>query len=221
MSFHKLGTLALACALFLSPFAPAAAAAGLASPPAARQDDTPGEAEQAAFTRGQNLYNQNRYDQAATAFRDFLKNYPNSIITDLTLLWLGRTYIALNRIKDAEGVAQQLRTIKDTPFVEIYEGELQAARREQRASAAPTPAAPQPTPAASMIGRVTPGRRGGGASSRSPSRTPATRRISSALRPICPRSFSRLSASARAGRTRGCRSSSRRRWRAGRTSKCS
>ncbi len=180
MTLHKFGALALACALLSSPFAPAVSAAAPASPAASRQDDTPGEAEQAAFTRGQNLYNQNRYDQAATAFRDFLKNYPNSIITDLTLLWLGRTYIALNRIKEAEGVAQQLRTIKDTPFVEIYEGELQVARREsaarpaptqpavpapsptrreQRASATPTPAVPQPTP--SMIGRITPGRRGG------------------------------------------------------------
>jgi len=176
MSLHKLGALALACALLLSPFAPAVSAARLA-PAAARQDDTPGEAEQAAFTRGQTLYNQSRYEQAATAFRDFLKNYPNSIITDLTLLWLGRTYIALNRIGDAEQVAQQLRTIKDTPFVEIYEGELQSARREaaarptppstptgprgeQRAAATPTPAAPRPTPQPSMIGRGTPGRRG-------------------------------------------------------------
>src|SRR5436305_1683268 len=82
------------------------------------------------FTRAQKLYNDGRYEQAANTFKDFLKTYPNSIIADLTLLWLGRSYIALNRITDAEQIAQQLRGIKDTPFVEIYEGELQSARRD-------------------------------------------------------------------------------------------
>ncbi|HEY9405162.1 MAG TPA: tetratricopeptide repeat protein, partial [Pyrinomonadaceae bacterium] len=134
MMQHKLSALALAVALLCAPFtsalavAPDAPSAALAS--AAKQDDTPPDVEQAMFTKGQNFYNQGRFEQAATVFRDFLKSYPNSIITDLTLLWLGRTYIAQGRLADAEGVVTRLRTIRDTPFVEIYEGELQAARTE-------------------------------------------------------------------------------------------
>ena len=110
MMQHKLSALALAVALLCAPstsvlaFAPAAAPSALTAAAAAQQDDTPPDVEQAMFTRGQNFYNQGRYEQAATVFRDFLKTYPNSIITDLTLLWLGRTYIAQGRLTDAEGV---------------------------------------------------------------------------------------------------------------------
>jgi uncharacterized repeat protein (TIGR01451 family) len=180
MMQHKLSALALAAALLCAPFtsalafAPAASSATLAAT-AVQQDDTPPDIEQAMFTKGQNLYNQGRFEQAATVFRDFLKAYPNSIITDLTLLWLGRTYIAQGRLTDAEGIVTRLRTIRDTPFVEIYEGELQAARTEiaargatpqatpapaatERAQATPTPrpsrATPTPTPR--LIARSTP-----------------------------------------------------------------
>lgn len=128
MAPQKFGALALCALLVCAPAAPAIAHTH-AQRPAAQQDDTPSDAEQAMFTRGQKLYNDGRYEQAANSFKDFLKNYPNSIIYDLTLLWLGRSYIALNRIADAEQVAQQLHGIKDTPFVDIYDGELQSARR--------------------------------------------------------------------------------------------
>jgi uncharacterized repeat protein (TIGR01451 family) len=115
-----------------------------------QQSDVPSDAEQAMFSRGQTLYNQGRYDQAATVLKDFLKNYPNSIITDLTLLWLGRSYMQLGKFQDAEAIGQRLRTIKDTPFAEIYEGEMQAARREASArrttTTAPTTAPPSTEP---------------------------------------------------------------------------
>ncbi|HEV2800324.1 MAG TPA: tetratricopeptide repeat protein [Pyrinomonadaceae bacterium] len=158
MMQHKLSALALALALLCAPFtsvlayaAPAATLAASAVP----QDDTPPDVEQAMFTRGQNFYNQGRFEQAATVFRDFLKTYPNSIITDLTLLWLGRTYIAQGRLSDAESVVTRLRTIRDTPFIEIYEGELQAARTElaSRGGAAPQPTA---TPGVTERAQVTP-----------------------------------------------------------------
>jgi uncharacterized repeat protein (TIGR01451 family) len=160
MMQHKLSALALAVALLCAPFtsalafAPAAPTATLAAAANVAQDDTPPDVEQAMFTKGQNLYNQGRFEQAATVFRDFLKTYPNSIITDLTLLWLGRTYIAQGRLSDAEGVVTRLRTIRDTPFVEIYEGELQSARAEMAArGTTPQPAA---TPATSDRAQVTP-----------------------------------------------------------------
>ena len=187
MMQHKLSALALAVALLYAPFTSALASAAPTNfaPHALgpQQDDTPPDVEQAMFTRGQNFYNQGRYEQAASVFRDFLKNYPNSIITDLTLLWLGRTYIAQGRLADAEGVVARLRTIRDTPFVEIYEGELQAARtemaargataqpaatpatRQERAqSATPSrtpaavPATPTPTPVARLVARSAPPR---------------------------------------------------------------
>jgi uncharacterized repeat protein (TIGR01451 family) len=191
MMQHKFSALALAAALLCAPFTSVLASAPAFADPSAphataavvpQQDDTPPDVEQALFTKGQNFYNQGRFEQAAATFRDFLKTYPNSIITDLTLLWLGRTYIAQNRLSDAESVVPRLRTIKDTPFVEIYEGELQAARTEmiargatpqptntpaattERAQATPNrptarvAATPTPTPVARLVGRSTPPR---------------------------------------------------------------
>ncbi|HEV7906418.1 MAG TPA: tetratricopeptide repeat protein [Pyrinomonadaceae bacterium] len=156
MMQHKFSAFALAAALLCAPFTPVLAFAPNASPSvlAVQQDDTPPDVEQALFTKGQNFYNQGRFEQAAATFRDFLKTYPNSIITDLTLLWLGRTYIAQNRLSDAESVVPRLRTIKDTPFVEIYEGELQAARSEMVARGAT--AQPTATPAATARAQATP-----------------------------------------------------------------
>ncbi|HEX8633662.1 MAG TPA: tetratricopeptide repeat protein [Pyrinomonadaceae bacterium] len=179
MMQHKLSALALVGALLCAPFTPALAFAPAAAPAAAtlaaavQQDDTPPDVEQAMFTKGQNLYNQGRFEQAATVFRDFLKTYPNSIITDLTLLWLGRTYIAQGRLTDAEGVVTRLRTIRDTPFVEIYEGELQAARTEMAARGGTT-ASPQPTatPAATERAQATPMPRPLGRVTPTPSPTP-------------------------------------------------
>jgi uncharacterized repeat protein (TIGR01451 family) len=142
---HKPSTFLLCALMLLAPLSPARAASGLAPRPVA-QDDTPSDAEQAMFTRGQKLYNDARFDQAATVFKDFLKTYPNSIISDLTLLWLGRSYIALNRLPEAEQVAQQLRRIRETPFVEIYEGELQAARKDSASRGAAAAARPSPQP---------------------------------------------------------------------------
>ena len=132
---NRTGAFALTAALLLAPFTPLFVPRTLAAAPQQQQQesDVPTDAEQAMFSRGQTLYNQGRYDQAATVLKDFLKNYPNSIITDLTLLWLGRSYMQLGKFQDAEEVGQRLRTIKDTPFAEIYEGEMQAARREAAA----------------------------------------------------------------------------------------
>jgi uncharacterized repeat protein (TIGR01451 family) len=139
----------LAAALLFAPLSPAVTPVVQARSAATHQDsDVPSDAEQAMFTRGQNLYNQGRYEQAAGVLRDFLKSYPNSIITDLTLLWLGRSYMQLGRIPDAEQVGLRLREIRDTPFSDIYEGELQAARREaaSRPTTTTTTASASPTP---------------------------------------------------------------------------
>lgn len=126
---NKIGSLALAMALLFAPFTPIISSTATAR--ALRQDpDVPSDAEQAMFTKGQTLYTQGRYEQAADLLKDFLKTYPNSIITDLTLLWLGRSYLQMGKFDEAEKVAQRLRAIKDTPFADIYDGELASARRE-------------------------------------------------------------------------------------------
>ena len=107
---NKIGAAALAAALLLAPFAPVfAVAAHAAHASSVNRTDIPSDAEQAMFTKGQNLYNQGRYDQAATVLQDFLKTYPRSIITDLTLLWLGRSYMQLGKLPEAEQVGQRLR----------------------------------------------------------------------------------------------------------------
>ncbi|HEX8284531.1 MAG TPA: tetratricopeptide repeat protein [Pyrinomonadaceae bacterium] len=143
--WNRIGAAALAAALVLSPFAsPARAAAGA---PAARQDDAPSQAEQETFNRGRALFARGQYEQAANTFRDFLKGHPDSFIADLMLLWMGRSYIELGRFDEAAQVAERLRAIKDTPFTDIFETELQTARTE----AAGRPAAP----AASQTPRAT------------------------------------------------------------------
>jgi uncharacterized repeat protein (TIGR01451 family) len=105
-------------------------------PIARQQDDVPSEAEQKTFNQGRDLFAQGRYEQAATVFSDFLKKNPNSFISDLMLLWLGRTYIAMGKLKEAEEVGKRINSIKNTPFTKVYEDELQAAR-EQRNQVGP------------------------------------------------------------------------------------
>lgn len=154
---NKIGVMMLAATLI---FAPLTSFAAYAAPASARvasidaQDEEPTAEEEKLFNRGQDLFVQGRHEQAAAIFRDFLKNYPNSVITDLILLWLGRSYMQLGQFQEAEQVGQRLRTIKDTPFIEVYESELQVARAERRnvpasATRASSPAATptvKPTP---------------------------------------------------------------------------
>jgi uncharacterized membrane protein len=117
----------LTFALAFTGLAPGAALANQVQQTGLQDSDVPSETEQSMFNKGQALYIRRHYDQAANVLRDLLKNYPKSIITDLTLLWLGRCYVQLGVLDDARQVAQRLRTIKDTPFADIFENELRVA----------------------------------------------------------------------------------------------
>ena len=141
ITHNKITASLLALILLLVPFTPAFNSYAAAHFAGQQETDVPSDAEQAMFTKGQNFYLQGHYEQAVSTLRDFLKNYPKSIITDLTLLWLGRSYMQLGRLQDAEQVGQRLHAMKDTPFAEIYDGELQSARQQTAASK------PTPTPA--------------------------------------------------------------------------
>jgi len=147
------GAAALAAALLFAPFGAAAARAATTPPAVLQQDDTPSEAEQATFNKGRDLFAKGQYEQAAAVFRDFLKSNPNSYVADLMLLWLGRSYIELGQLQEAEAVASRLRLIKDTPFSDVYSNELEAARRELASRPAPPRAQPTPAPA---VARATP-----------------------------------------------------------------
>jgi tetratricopeptide (TPR) repeat protein len=155
---NAFGAAALAAALVFSPLmsaAPAAAAARALSP--RRRTTRPHRPSRTSSTAGRALFAKGQYEQAATVFRDFLKGHPDSFIADLMLLWLGRSYIEFGKFQEADQVAQRLRTIKDTPFVDIYESELTAAKRDRPATAAasPTPR-PQATPVETAAARPTP-----------------------------------------------------------------
>jgi uncharacterized repeat protein (TIGR01451 family) len=135
---NKIGAMALAALLLFAPLSSVMAASARAF--SHQQDsDVPSDAEQAMFTKGQNLYLSNRFDQAAGVLQDFLKTYPKSIILDLTLLWLGRSYMKLGKFQEAEDVGQRLKAIKDTPFADIYNDELVTARRDNPARNTSTP----------------------------------------------------------------------------------
>ena len=137
---NKIGAVTVAMALLFASLSPLATQTIMARASALQESDVPSDAEQAMFTKGQSLYTQGRYDQAAVVLQDFLKSYPRSIITDLTLLWLGRSYMQLGKLQDAEQIGQRLRGIKDTPFADIYDNELQAARRESPSRSNPNTA---------------------------------------------------------------------------------
>ncbi|HYN85934.1 MAG TPA: tetratricopeptide repeat protein [Pyrinomonadaceae bacterium] len=137
-------------------FAPLVSASAAPHPvKAAQQEDGPSDAEQGLFTKGQNLFIQGRYEQAIAVLRDFLKTYPNSVITDLTLLWLGRSYMEMGNLQEAELVGQRLRTIRDTPFIDIYESEIQAAREKPRPAPVRPRVEPRPAPDA-VLASATP-----------------------------------------------------------------
>jgi hypothetical protein len=101
------------------------------------------------FLQAQRLYEKNQFEQSVKVLQDLLKTYPQSSISDLTLLWLARSYIGLNNLREAERVGARLRLVRDTPFLEIYEAELGDARRKiggdasiaqnQTPTATPTP----------------------------------------------------------------------------------
>jgi uncharacterized repeat protein (TIGR01451 family) len=150
--WNRIGAAALAAALVLSPFVHAAAYA--ATPPTSQQDDAPSQAEQETFNRGRALFAKAQYEQAAAIFRDFLKSHPDSFIADLMLLWLGRSYIELGKFPEAAEVATRLRAIKDTPFSDIYETELQTARTEAATRPAPPAATPTPRPQSTPVTQV-------------------------------------------------------------------
>ena len=159
--WNRIGAAALAAALVLSPFAASARAASVAL--AAQQEGAPSQAEQETFNRGRALFAKGQYEQAANTFRDFLKGNPDSFIADLMLLWMGRSYIELGRFDEAAQVVERLRAIRDTPFTDIFETELQTARTEAasrpapRATATPATVVARATPTpATVVARATP-----------------------------------------------------------------
>lgn len=99
------------------------------------------EAEQAAFTRGQTLYNQGMYGEAILTLNEFLARYPSSTIKDLGLLWLGRSYLAQGDIANAEKIGLRLKDIPDTPLAALYEDDLRLERQSFAKAAAPKHAA--------------------------------------------------------------------------------
>jgi uncharacterized repeat protein (TIGR01451 family) len=160
--------MALAAVLLLAPLS-STMAASARSLSLQQDSDVPSDAEQAMFTKGQNLYLSGRYDQAAGVLQDFLKTYPKSIIMDLTLLWLGRSYMQLGKFTEAQDISQRLHSIKDTPFADIYDGELQTARRDNPTRSANTQSATAAT-----------GNEGRNTSSTSGTRMPETRAANTA-----------------------------------------
>lgn len=105
--------------------------------PQAQDLEGPTEAQRGLFTKGQTLYTQGMYSEAINTFNEFLESYPNSSIKDLTLLWLGRSYLKQGDIANAERMSLRLREIPSTPYLDIYEDELRIARHNYFRSAAP------------------------------------------------------------------------------------
>lgn len=96
------------------------------------------EVEQAMFTKGQTHYNQGLYGEAIVILNEFLVVYPHSAIKDLSLLWLGRSYLGQGDIANAEKIELRLRDVPDTALMSLYEDELRIARQNYAKAAAPS-----------------------------------------------------------------------------------
>lgn len=157
---HYLTVLALALMLAMVS-GPIAKAAPYLALIAMQEPVAPTTAERELYTRGQNLYLQGNYTQSAEVLISFLQTYPQSMIKDLALLWLGRAYYRVGKFVEAEEVGKRLRAIKDTPFAEIYDAELTTARREAAAqlSRTNTESKPRPAPEAATSRVTSPGGR--------------------------------------------------------------
>lgn len=167
----------LALALILPGVAPAASAATtLRSDKPAAQDQQDPKTEQAWFDKARNLYARGKYDESITILTDFLKTYPDSMIKDLALLWLSRSYMQQGRLTEAETAGNRLRQIAESPFIAIFESDMQAARakapRPQVASNRPQPT-PQPVPSPTPQPTATP----------APSPTPAIHQVAAKPQP--------------------------------------
>ncbi|MCU1264767.1 MAG: hypothetical protein JWM21_1085 [Acidobacteria bacterium] len=94
------------------------------------------EAEQALFIKGQTLHGQGLYSEAVVVLKQFLDQYPHSLIKDLGLLWLGRCYLAQADLANAEQIELRLKTLPDTAMLGIYEEELRIGRQNYARSVA-------------------------------------------------------------------------------------
>lgn len=159
-SLYRRAVIGLLAIALLSPLAAPAtraqgrtAGGGGAAPAAQQPQQQNPKTEQVWFDRARNLYARGQYDEAILILTDFLKTYPDSMITDLALVWLARSYMQQGRLADAEATGNLLKKIEGSPFIAIYESDMQAARQRQQSraqsspSASPSPA-PSPTPAA-------------------------------------------------------------------------
>ncbi len=78
---------------------PSATAPAQTEPAAAVGDDP--AAARAAYQRAFTLLKQGRYEQAVTAFNEFLATYPNSSYADNAQYWLAESYYVLRRFEQA------------------------------------------------------------------------------------------------------------------------
>jgi len=116
--------------------------ASLVVAPAAQQADrldVPSEEEQSLFIKGQSLHNQGLYNEAVNVLNQFLESYPQSVIKDLGLLWLGRSYLAQGDLASAERVELRLRALSESALLGIYEEELRIARQNYARAATLSP----------------------------------------------------------------------------------
>lgn len=89
---------------------PGAASAAAAAPAAAGPDTAPAAApalspaeQRKAYDQGLELLKEGRYNEAATAFQGFLKQYPDSSYSDNAQYWLGESYYVTRQFQSALG----------------------------------------------------------------------------------------------------------------------
>lgn len=103
--------------------APAASATAAVTPGKAAVTAVPGAAldpvaERKDYDNALAILNELRYDEAATAFREFLKKYPGSSYADNAQYWLGEVYYVTRDFRAAlEEFGKLLKRFPDSPKV--------------------------------------------------------------------------------------------------------
>ena len=91
-----------------APSSPTAPTPDHAESPELQPTATDAGNEAAAYQRAFDLLKKGSYEKAITAFRDFLKRYPNGANASNAQYWLGETYYVTRKFKEAQQAFQKL-----------------------------------------------------------------------------------------------------------------
>jgi outer membrane protein assembly factor BamD (BamD/ComL family) len=103
-----------------------------------------GKTDTVLFYEGQDLLAAKKPDAAIEKFQELLADYPRSNIRDLTYYWLGRSYLDLKKLQEAQEALTSLKKeFPMSPLVKSLERAVKTAEKFPGASAPPASKEPK------------------------------------------------------------------------------